>query len=355
MEAPIPLAAFLREAIRERGPMRFDAWMRWCLYGRPDSYYQRPGRKTGAARDADFATSPTLHPFLAQAVAREAAEAWQEAGRPPSFAVVELGGGEGDLARDALAWLDAHVPALARVVQWRHIDLSAPHRDAQRAGTDARITAAAEPGEQEPFGLVVGNEFLDAVPFRWLERTRDGWLEVAVGLDGEAFATSLQPCGPMAMEEALPIVAPGQRVAFMEDALLWHVAQLDLRVAKGRALFIDYGDEARRLWTPDRPDGTVRAFRRHQPADPLQDPGEADITASVDFTATCIAAESSGTWRQLSLETQEAFLLRHGILEALNATDRTTAEGASRYLRLRQLVLPTGLGTSFKVQRFERV
>lgn len=101
-------------------------------------------------------------------------------------------------------------------------------------------------------------------------------------------------------------------------------------------------------------DGTVRAFRAQSMAGSvLEAPGEQDITASVDFTLTAAWAQAAGL-REASFEAQESFLLRHGVLEALNAADRTTQAGASGYLRLRQLLLPSGLGAAFKVQRFEK-
>ncbi|HEX2067001.1 MAG TPA: SAM-dependent methyltransferase, partial [Candidatus Thermoplasmatota archaeon] len=133
------LADRLRQRIEAEGPLPFDGWMEACLYDPQEGYYMRPGRRTGAGADADFATSPTLHPFFGAAVAMEAAAAWDRLGRPRPYPVVEFGGGEGDLARGALAWLDQSRPDLAPHVRWQHVERSPSHRAAQARTADSRL------------------------------------------------------------------------------------------------------------------------------------------------------------------------------------------------------------------------
>ena len=315
--------------------MRFVDWMEACLYDE-EGYYMRPGRKTGAGEDADFATSPTLHPFMGRCIADEIVQAWDERGRPEDFAVYEFGGGEGDLARAALErWKET-----GHGFRWHHIERSPTHRAAQDDGSTTAL--AALPGDAR--GVVVAHEFVDALPFRWLERTQDGWAEVAVDVAGGCFVERL------ILTDADPGLdaRAGQRVAFMEQARAWvhHVA-----AAAADVLVIDYG--GRDVWRRSQ-DGTVRTFQKHQEAgSPLEAPGEMDITASVDFTALDAWASEAALDVAVA-ESQESFLLRHGVLEALNEIDRTTTEGASAYLRLRQMLLPTGMGTAFQVRRYKR-
>ncbi|MEA3203639.1 MAG: hypothetical protein QOI63_1318 [Thermoplasmata archaeon] len=337
------LAERLRDRIAQHGPLPFDDWMAACLYDPQEGYYTRPGRKTGVGTDADFATSPTLHPFFGAAIGMEAAAAWQRLGHPKPFQVVEFGGGEGDLARAALAWLDRERPALAPHVRWLHIEASPTHRTKQ-AGTGAeRRLAWADTLPRLATAFVVANEFLDALPFKWLERTATGWSEVHVTWTGEAFAEALLPTAATAPA----LVPPGTRVALHQGARAWLHATSQA-IQRGELLVIDYGE--RYLWGDDRPDGTVRTYRHHVDAGtPLDHPGDLDITASLDFAELAAWARAAG-WHEAHYGTQEAFLIEHGILDALNATDRTTTSGASSYLRLRQLLLPAGMG-AFKVQR----
>ena len=144
--------------------MPFEEWMEACLYDPEDGYSMQARQKTGTSLEADFATSPKLHPFLAQCVAREALDLWETLGRPANFQVAEFGGGEGDLARDATAWLQAN----SRLApEWLHIEISPDHRDKQEG---AHVTTLPDGFT----GLVVAHEFVDALPFQVLRRTEAG-------------------------------------------------------------------------------------------------------------------------------------------------------------------------------------
>lgn len=331
---PARLADRLHKEIARSGPMPFDQWMTTCLYDPVDGYYMRRGRKTGPGTDADFATGPTLHQFLGVAVAREAQAFF--AACPGDPTVVEFGGGEGDLARAALAHLDAHAPSLARKLRWLHLETSPAHRAAQAAGADERMGWVEEMPHAE-CAFVVANEFLDALPVAWLEMAQDGWHQLAVGVQDGAFVPIL---GPPATRAELPEAEVGERLVVHDRGAPWFKV-ITQRAQRVRILLIDYGDR----W----PARDVRGYRTHGHTDPFGAPGNTDITANVDFAQTRAWAAAAGLG-ELSYETQEAFLLRHGVLDALNAIDRSTVEGASSYLRLRQLLLPTGMGAAFKVQ-----
>src|SRR5688572_23957165 len=154
--------------------------MEACLYDADGGFYTGAVHPTGAGEGSHFATSPTLHPFFAKAVAADLAAAWRAAGSPKEWTVVEFGAGAGDLARDASRALrEAGVP-----VAWVANDVQAP---AQTPPEAVRWSATAPTS----FDAAVANEFLDALPFdlhEWRPAT-GGWRRVGVGLpEGEAFA-----------------------------------------------------------------------------------------------------------------------------------------------------------------------
>jgi NADH dehydrogenase [ubiquinone] 1 alpha subcomplex assembly factor 7 len=317
----------LRQRIRRDGPLPFAAWMEACLYDPEGGFYAQRPHAAGTDASSHFATAPTLHPFFARCVAEEVADAWRRDGSPATWTVAEFGAGDGSLARDACAVLRA-----ARVpVNWIAIDV---RPGAPFEGGRWSETAPAT------FDAAVANEFLDAVPFDLHEWLHGAWQRVGVGLHDERFVWEL--LGPS--RASLPDGGKdGERRVAMPGVPLWTDS-----VARAGARFVlvaDYG--------ADGPARAPRAYRGHAEADVLDEPGSADLTADLDFAALAEAAARHGFVRT-GAETQEAFLLRHGVLDALNATDRSTTEGASSYLRLRQLLLPTGLGTAFKVVRFER-
>lgn len=324
----------LRERIQREGALPFSAWMDACLYDPDGGFYAAAAtHPAGTGPGSHFATSPTLHPFFAQAVATDLAEAWRKAGRPGTWTVAEFGAGTGALAREAVAALrSATVP-----VDWVAVEVRPGDATAEADGIHWSDAAPAR------FDAAVANEFLDAVPFdlhEWRGGADGGWQRVGVGVgDDGRFAWRL--LGPS--RAVLPPGRDGERRVVMAGVGLWlgSLARAGAQVA----LVADYGKAG--------PSGDVRAFRSQGEADPLAEPGTVDLTADVDFAALEQAARANG-FRVAAAETQEQFLLRHGALEALNAVDRNSVEGASAYLRFRQLLLPTGLGAAFKVIRLER-
>ncbi len=117
---------------------------------------------------------------------------------------------------------------------------------------------------------------------------------------------------------------------------------------------IDYGDSAEGL-APRRAQGTIRTYRAHHIGpDPLDDPGDTDITADVNFTALVAVAENAGA--EVEVHRQDDFLaglglrcrlseLRHLELELARSDD------ALERLRVRSLrteaetlLHPRGLG-----------
>jgi SAM-dependent MidA family methyltransferase len=342
----------IRQRIRDSGPLRFRDWMNACLYDPDGGYYMGPGRKTGAGDDADFATAPTLHPFMAESVAKEAQDTWNLLGQPKDFTVVEFGGGEGDLARDALTWLDVNAKDFAANVSWIHVEISPAHQNLRKDG-DPRIRHE-ETMPSKFKGMVLAHEFIDALPFNLLEWRKANWAEVHIGLDEQDQFREILGWPSRSAVEAAPKRAfeDGQRIIAMAEAQSW-MADVVHALGNGRILIIDYGDTGKRLWVQGRQDASVRGFRGQQMVDPLHEPpGSCDITTNVDFTQLGQWATFDGF--RPDLESQEAFLLRHGALETMATAPRNTVEEASAYLRLKQLVLPQAMGTAFKVMRLDR-
>jgi SAM-dependent MidA family methyltransferase len=201
--------------------------------------------------------------------------------------------------------------------------------------------------EDVPAGptILLANEFLDALPVRQFERRQTGWHERLVGLD---------PDGRLAWGLA-PEPDPGMRrtgrigeIAEASPAVDALVATVAARLVEdgGAALFVDYG----RLRTSTG--ATLQAVSRHTFADPLASPGEADLTAHVDFEAVARAALTAGA-RLHGPVTQGAFLSSLGIAARAErlARDAGPAEAAAIRAAERRLTGPSpdGMGELFKV------
>ena len=224
-----------------------------------------------------------------------------------------------------------------------------------RAEQQRRLTAAepqfVEGIEALPPGplLLIANEFLDALPIRQLVRGRSEWAERLVALDAEgrlAWADGPEtPALSLLVPPALRRLPPGTVVEICPAGAAL-AAALGKRFARapGAALFIDYG------YFPSRPGATLAALCRHQPVGVLDQPGNADLSAHVDFAAFADAVRSAGAtvWGPVP---QGRFLVALGAearLVALSAR-ASPAQRALLDSGLRRLIDPAEMGNLFKV------
>ncbi len=178
--------------------------------------------------------------------------------------------------------------------------------------------------------ILLANEFLDALPVRQFIRRADGWKEryVADGAYVEQVAAHRLPDDPEGLVREINQAA----IAFVE--------QLARRKAVG--LFIDYGP------LNSGPGESVQAIRAGKFADPLAEPGTADITAHVDFAALAQAARMAGAAVQGPVK-QNAFLTALGLFERTDVLARRAADGGSKLrLAARRLTAPEAMGSLFK-------
>ncbi len=194
--------------------------------------------------------------------------------------------------------------------------------------------------------LIVANEFLDALPVRQLARTADGWRERMVGLSDDGRFV------PVAGQQTMEAAVPESRRAAPEGAILetCPAAAATIYEVAGRlvdqggaALFFDYGHDEARLGS------TLQAMRDHRMVDPFAAPGEADLTAHVDFAALATIAQSRGC-RWLGTVTQGRFLRELGIEARAEALAARAPEHAAAIAAARDRLIGEGqMGALFKV------
>jgi NADH dehydrogenase [ubiquinone] 1 alpha subcomplex assembly factor 7 len=194
--------------------------------------------------------------------------------------------------------------------------------------------------------FVIANEFFDALPVRQFVRGTAGWHERMVGLrDGKrSFGLFPAPLPVTAMPEAVRNAAPGEvyEVSLAAADVMRRLGKAVGRLG-GAILAIDYG------YAQTRTGETLQAVRRHAYADPLEAPGEADLSAHVDFGALAAVATGAGLTAQ-PLATQGDFLRRLGIGErAKTLMKANPGEAADIAAALARLTEPGQMGELFKV------
>jgi SAM-dependent MidA family methyltransferase len=128
----------------------------------------------------------------------------------------------------------------------------------------------------------------------------------------------------------------------------WNISARTLK--QGAIFIIDYGHDRASYYHPQRSQGTLMCYYRHQGHDnPLILPGLQDITSHVEFTALAEMAQTSGLDVE-GFQTQADFLLAGGITELLEAmsSDNVTLDSLQQTTAIKRLTLPSEMGESFK-------
>jgi len=274
------------ETIRAEGPMTFARFMAMALYQPGAGYYSAGPERTGWR--GHYLTSPELDPAFGELWAHAFEQVWDQLGRPDRFDVVEVGPGEGGFAQAVLAGVGER--PFGRTLAYRLVEPQSALEERQRARLagyqNVSWSASLEEVPQTEQGCVMANEVLDNLPVHVIERHDGAIREVYVDeRDGDLRAVLGDPSTPEieAYLERVGVKVPeGSRfeVGLEAEALARTTAD---KIRWGAVIFVDYGDEAAALAKQRL--GTLVCYSGAGTDDqPLERPGEKDITVFVDWS-----------------------------------------------------------------------
>lgn len=326
--------------------MPLDLYMTLCLTHPKFGFYMK-GEPLGA-RGA-FTTAPEVSQMFGELVGAWCHAAWAAMGSPQKFHWIELGPGRGTLFADALRFACLDPKFIAAAQGWL-IEISPVLRDVQlQRLRDTPIPLAwlndwAAVPTDAPM-IVIANEFFDALPIRQAVRKGRGWHERKIGLKDGELKWGLAPdlLSSVLLPDALRDESDNTVVEFApaRETAMRALSQ-SITSQGGVALIIDYGYQG------PRPGDTFQALQAQGFTDPLATPGDADVTAHVDFTSLARAASpllatqltGQGDFlRALGLDIRAHALMRH-------ATSKQSADISSAVHRLTH---PAAMGDLFKV------
>ena len=333
-----PLADLLIRRISATGPITLADFMADCLM-HPDHGYYSTRDPFGAA--GDFITAPEISQMFGELLGLSLAQTWLDHGAPARFTLAELGPGRGTCMADVLRATKG-VPGFHAAAEVVLIEASAVLQR-QQGKTLAGYhptwaeTVAALP--DQPLYLFA-NEFFDALPINQFQHDGARWRQRMVGLRDDALVLGLSdplPCPDLrfASDPTGTII----EICPMAATITAHIGAMICHYG-GAALLIDYGG-----W---RSKGdTLQALRKHAPDDPLANPGEADLTAHVDFEALALAA-GAGIGHKLT--DQGKWLARLGITSRATRLAQSLSGDAlqNHEIATRRLTDPAEMGTLFK-------
>ena len=301
------------------------------LYG-PGGFFNN--EKLRSDREGDFLTSPEVSAHFGRTIARYVQAVRAEMGDP--FTLVEVGAGSGSLLRPLLDELD--------------VDAVAMERSPAAIDQLSEFVPVVDELPEGVRGVIFANELLDNMPMALAQLVDGEWRERWVGCDGDRLNLVDREPRPSVLDWLSRYSGPvpdGGWVEVQLEAKKWVQSALKAMI-EGALLVFDYGDTADRL-SRRRASGTLRTYRGHHLGpDPLDEPGETDITADVNFTALL------DTGLPTRLMRQDEFLVQHGLSETRGQLENSLREMRtddiesmairSELLEIDTILHPRGLG-----------
>ncbi len=336
----------LKRHLSDHGSMSVADFMSWCLTTESSSYY-RNGNPIGAA--GDFVTAPEVSQIFGELIAVWAITVWRNMGEPNPFVLAELGPGRGTLMQDALRAART-VSGFGEAANVHLIETSSTLRKMQRKALSSLCKPEWHESlsglPQEPL-ILIANEFFDAIPVEQHIYEGGSWHKRIVALNSSGkieFSKGRLALPPV---ELLPARIPNEGDILEHrpaaSALIGEIAER-AGAAPLAILIADYGYERR-----DYGD-TLQAVQSHGYLHPLDNPGEADLSAHVNFAELSQTASTVGL-KVLGPLPQSEFLLSLGLEHRLRSLMAAASEEqrAALFLGARRLIDPFQMGNLFKV------
>ncbi len=339
----------IAQRIRQNGPISVADYVRTCLSDAEFGYYTNAPDPLGT--NGDFTTAPEISQAFGEMIGLFLEHCRHNLNIPRPFSVCELGPGRGTLMADALR----AASSVGDFAENAHIFLHdinpvliQKQEQALAAYNPNWIQDITELTKQPCF--FIANEFFDCLPAQQFVFDGEFWRERQVALDkGGAlqFTTSKEIAEISDYVQFLPAGAPdkGNIWEFCPDAAaLMQSLSSHINNHGGMAIIVDYG------YINSAFGDSLQALQDHKFADPLADPGRADLTFHVNFDLLTAVAESCGLEIQ-ALTTQGEFLRAIGIEKRLGQLLQKANEAQKQDLQtgVKRLIDPDQMGDLFKV------
>jgi NADH dehydrogenase [ubiquinone] 1 alpha subcomplex assembly factor 7 len=339
------VAARLANRIARGGPITIADYMAAALTDPVDGYYRRAD-PLGVG--GDFTTAPEISQLFGELIGAWLIDCWIQAGRPPKVNLVELGPGRGTLMADALR-IGGQMPDWLNAVELHLVEINPALRALQDKALsryrprwhDTLATVADGPV------MLVANEFFDALPIRQLVFWDGTWRERLVDWSEDAgFHFAISP-KPSSLAFLVPDGLPVEQGSLYElsPTVIATATAIAQRIADqgGAALIIDYGRMESGLGE------SLQAVKAHRMVPVLDNPGDADLSAHVDFGVLRRIANEAGA-QPTGPVPQGRFLKALGIDVRAERLKRSRGQDVAAGLdqAVERLTGPTAMGRLFK-------
>lgn len=331
--------------IKNSGPISVAEFMREALFHAELGYYQQ---KNPFGRDGDFITAPEISQVFGELIGAYFASLGMNYYFGRKINLVEMGAGNGTLMNDLLR-VAKKIPDFFKFVNIHIIEIS-PRLQAiqQDKLKDYKITwhdnfdSFYAANSEDPL-FFIANELFDCFSINQLVKTKDGWAEKMITVKEEKleFALSNYSQNIGIDAEISAVFEKSIEAESLMEKLVNAVKQ-----SGGMGLIIDYG------YYQNEFRDTLQALKNHQYVDVLNEAGNADITALVNFEILEKIAKNNGL--KTSFSTQKHFLELIGIeaRRSVLINDKSDDEKKKINLAIDRLIDPKQMGELFKCLAF---
>ena len=352
-----PLSEKIRFLIQQNGPISFRDYMEMALFDQEFGYYTSDTTRVG--KDGDFITSVSVGPCFGLILARRLIAFWEHSGKPGTFSIIEPGAHNGSLCADILGEIQTHCPECFKATRYHLVEPGEEMHKAQKDRLSDNFGAKCKMHHsldeiRVDHGALISNELIDAFPVELIQFKDGDWSQIYVDeCDEELKFTHQTPCDEALVHfcRNLGDQFPDQYLTEYNPGIGSFASEASQALGSGLMITIDYGHEAKDYYHPSRSTGTLQTYYRHQKSDnPLDYPGELDITCHVDFSRLVEEAQSAG-FSDPRLSSQSSYLTHNAKdwLVGMEASSGQDQESVALLRQFQTLTHPAMLGTKFMV------
>lgn len=345
----------LKEKIVNRiiseGPITFESFMDMALYDPEFGYYMTGESRIGRA--GDFYTSSHVHPVFGAMIGRQIEEMWKVMGKTDKFSIVEIGAGEGYLSKDMLDSLRGgeFYDALRYEIIERNPFAVERQKDRLSDHLDKIEWKDSISLLKDIKGCIISNELFDAFPVHLVRMDRE-LKEVYVAADNNRLIELVDDTSTAELNQFIDEFSISLKDGYRTEINLrvknW-LDEVGALLTEGFVVTIDYGYSVRDYYSDERNRGTLMCYYRHQLREnPLENVGQQDITAHVNFSSLMKWADERGL-KTVGYCSQGSFLVSLGIDEEVRKLFLNSKNYFDDLSRIKKLILPQGMGDSHSV------
>ena len=323
-----------------------DKFLKNVLYHNKFGYYTS---RLPFGEKGDFITSPKISFLFSEMIAIWVISTWELFGKPKNFNIVELGPGDGSLAKILLRSFKKF-PEFNSSKKFFLYEESNYLKKVQKKNILDKSINWINDFSTIKKGPVIffGNEFFDALPIKQFKRLKKSLWEKKFILDKNNKINEIYSKASKADIKILKSFKTLRKLNFIElpkfgfkelGKMIKKISEL-----KGCILMIDYG-----YLKPNNHD-TLQSVMNHKKNNILNNLGKADITAHVNFNLLKEFSLKKGLKVQ-KIITQKKFLENMGILERAKIVSKKMrfSDQSDLYFRVKRLISPNSMGDLFKV------